>query len=103
MSKPVYHVAIVGAGLGGLAAAIAISRAGHRVTVIEQAQQLGEVSHQLVTRLDAYSERFRWELVFKYHQIRQGCWKDGAYYLISKPIRCDQRVPTCGHTEMARY
>ncbi len=44
MSKLVYHVAIVGAGLGGLAAAIAISRAGHRVTVIEQAQQLGEVS-----------------------------------------------------------
>jgi salicylate hydroxylase len=52
MSKPVYHVAIVGAGLGGLAAAIAISRAGHRVTVIEQAQQLGEVGYLLVMCLD---------------------------------------------------
>lgn len=51
MSKPVYHVAIVGAGLGGLAAAIAVSRAGHRVTIIEQAQQLGEVGHLLPIHL----------------------------------------------------
>lgn len=55
MSKPVYHVAIVGAGLGGLAAAIAISQAGHRVTVIEQAHQLGEVSHSLPKYLDCCS------------------------------------------------
>jgi salicylate hydroxylase len=37
------HVAIIGAGLGGLAAAIGISRAGHRVTILEQAEELGEV------------------------------------------------------------
>jgi 2-polyprenyl-6-methoxyphenol hydroxylase-like FAD-dependent oxidoreductase len=43
MSKASFHVAIVGAGLGGLAAAIGIARAGHRVTVIEQAPALGEV------------------------------------------------------------
>jgi salicylate hydroxylase len=51
-NKLVYHVAIVGAGLGGLAAAIAISRAGHRVAVIEQAQQLGEVGYLLSIRFD---------------------------------------------------
>ena len=44
MSSPKYHVAIVGAGLGGLAAAIAIARAGHKVTILEQATALGEVS-----------------------------------------------------------
>ena len=37
------HVAIIGAGLGGLAAAIGIASAGHKVTIIEQAPVLGEV------------------------------------------------------------
>ena len=37
------HVAIIGAGLGGLAAAIGIARAGHNVTILEQAPILGEV------------------------------------------------------------
>ena len=43
MSKPQFHIAVVGAGLGGLAAAIGIARAGHKVTVLEQASALGEV------------------------------------------------------------
>jgi salicylate hydroxylase len=43
MTRLNYHVAIVGAGLGGLAAAIGIARAGHRVTILEQAAALGEV------------------------------------------------------------
>lgn len=40
------HVGIVGAGIGGLAAAIAISQAGARVTVLEAAEELGEVCLQ---------------------------------------------------------
>lgn len=47
MSNPEFHVAIVGAGLGGLAAAIGIARAGHRATVFEQASVLSEVSRPL--------------------------------------------------------
>ena len=46
MSKSQLHVAIVGAGLGGLAAAIGIAHAGHKVTVLEQAAALGEVRGQ---------------------------------------------------------
>lgn len=34
---------ITGAGIGGLAAALALRQAGHRVTVLEQATQFGEV------------------------------------------------------------
>ena len=42
-AKVKLQVIIVGAGLGGLACAIALSRRGHKVTVLEQAAQLGEV------------------------------------------------------------
>lgn len=37
------HIVIVGAGLGGLAAAALLLRAGHSVRVLEQSAQLGEV------------------------------------------------------------
>ncbi|EXJ85513.1 hypothetical protein A1O1_05877 [Capronia coronata CBS 617.96] len=43
MAKVQLNVGIIGAGLGGLAAAIGIARAGHKVTILEQAPQLGEV------------------------------------------------------------
>jgi salicylate hydroxylase len=38
------NVIIVGAGLGGLALAVALSRRGHSVRILEQAPKLGEVS-----------------------------------------------------------
>lgn len=37
------RVLIVGAGLGGLATAVALARRGHTVEVLEQASVLGEV------------------------------------------------------------
>jgi salicylate hydroxylase len=37
------HVGIVGAGMGGIAAAIALARAGAKVSVLETAIELGEI------------------------------------------------------------
>lgn len=43
MGRRALRVGIVGAGLGGLAAAIAVARAGADVTVLESAPELGEI------------------------------------------------------------
>jgi salicylate hydroxylase len=42
------NVIIVGAGLGGLAAAIALARNKHNVTIYEQAERIAEV-HSVIT------------------------------------------------------
>lgn len=43
MAERQLHVGIVGAGIGGVMAAIAIARAGGTVTILEAAAQLGEI------------------------------------------------------------
>lgn len=42
-SKPIFHVLVVGCGLSGLASALALAQAGHRITVFERSIQLQEV------------------------------------------------------------
>ena len=58
-SNPQLHIAIVGAGLGGLAAAISISLSGHRATILEQASELGEV-YPSPTSTEHYLTRLGW-------------------------------------------
>lgn len=43
MSPASLHVGIIGGGIGGLAAAIAIARSGAKVTLLEAAKELGEI------------------------------------------------------------
>jgi salicylate hydroxylase len=42
------NILVVGAGLGGLATAIALRRTGHNVMVFEQAPELAEVSVEII-------------------------------------------------------
>ncbi|KAI9815138.1 MAG: hypothetical protein M1827_002981 [Pycnora praestabilis] len=65
MSKPNYHIAIVGAGLGGLAAAIGIAKAGHKVTILEQAPQLGEIGAGIQIPPNSSRILKRWGLLEK--------------------------------------
>jgi len=57
------EVVIVGGGIGGLANAVALTRAGHRVTVLEQAAQFGEVGAGLQLAPNATRILARWGLL----------------------------------------
>ncbi|MCJ1351949.1 MAG: hypothetical protein MMC33_001933 [Icmadophila ericetorum] len=63
--RPIYDIIIIGCGLGGLAAAIAIRKAGHRVTVYERAPNLAEASIGAGIQLPANCTRIlkKWDLL----------------------------------------
>ena len=55
MAKTSIQVVVVGAGMGGLGAAIALRKAGHRVIVLEQAPEFSEVSYSITNNLNQSS------------------------------------------------
>lgn len=83
-NKPL-NVTIVGGGIGGLAAAIALRQHGHQVRVFEQAEQLSEVGAGL--QVSPNSTRVLQHLGVGEHLARTGVtperlesrdWQDGA-------------------------
>ncbi len=56
------HILIAGAGIGGLAAALALSRVGLRVTVLEQADAFGEVGAGVQLSPNAFGVLQGWGL-----------------------------------------
>ncbi|KIX10233.1 uncharacterized protein Z518_01314 [Rhinocladiella mackenziei CBS 650.93] len=57
------HVAIIGAGLGGLAAGLGILKAGHRVTIIERAPTLGEIGAGIQVPPNTTRILHRWSIL----------------------------------------
>jgi salicylate hydroxylase len=56
------NILIAGAGLGGLASAVALARRGHKVTVFEQASVLGEVGAGIQIPSNSARLLLRWGL-----------------------------------------
>lgn len=49
------HVLVIGGGIGGLAAALALARQGIRVTLLEQAEQIGEIGAGIQLAANAFN------------------------------------------------
>jgi salicylate hydroxylase len=62
MSPKPLHVGIVGAGMGGLAAAIALVRGGVKVTVLEAATELGEIGAGIQIFPNVSRYLIRWDV-----------------------------------------
>lgn len=56
------HIAVVGCGLGGLAAAHALAKAGHRITILEDAPAIGEVGAGIQVSPNLSRLLIRWGL-----------------------------------------
>ncbi|MDX6588432.1 MAG: hypothetical protein QOI31_2905, partial [Solirubrobacterales bacterium] len=77
-------VLIVGAGIGGLSAAVALRRTGHRVTVLEHAPELGEIGAGIQVAPNAtrclfglgLRERLEQKAVAAQRSVRRR-WEDG--------------------------
>ncbi|KAI1628978.1 salicylate hydroxylase [Exophiala viscosa] len=96
MGKLQLHVGIIGAGLGGLAAAIGIARAGHKVTILEQAPQLGEVGAGIQIPPNSTRILARWDILpaiekvsVRPNNVIMRSYRDGKV-LSSQPL-----IPIC--------
>ena len=80
--RPIYDIIIIGCGLGGLAAAIAIRKAGHRVTVYERAPNLAEASViYFVHSILLLNVSCRLAQGYSSLRIALASWRNGICYL----------------------
>ncbi|KIW23274.1 uncharacterized protein PV07_11485 [Cladophialophora immunda] len=84
---------IVGAGLGGLAAAISLARKGHKVTVFEQAPELGEVGAGIQIPSNSSRLLLKWGLqpflaskIVEPEDIKFRRWENGAVIGLTKLV-----------------
>lgn len=63
------HILVVGCGLGGLAAAFTLAKAGHRITLVESAPAIGEVGAGIQVTPNLSRLLIRWGLRDKLESI----------------------------------
>lgn len=63
------HILVIGAGIGGLGAALALARTGVKVTVLEQAAAFGEVGAGVQISPNAFGVLAGWGLGEALHQV----------------------------------
>lgn len=69
MAQHIPHLLVAGAGIGGLGAALALSRIGLRVTVLEQANAFGEVGAGVQISPNAFGVLSGWGLSDALHRV----------------------------------
>src|SRR5947208_1102629 len=69
MATPVPRIAVVGAGIGGLTAAVALARRGLRVDVYEQAPALREVGVGMHLGANGSRVLHRWGLADRLREV----------------------------------
>ena len=80
-SQSVFFILIVGCGLSGLASALALAQAGHRVIVFERSAQLQEVVSFFPQRKSFelfLKEPIRSVLEYSYPPMQRVCFRVGA-------------------------
>lgn len=84
-------IIVVGAGLGGLSTAIALRRRGHRVTVFEKAQGLGEVGAGIQVPPNSSRYLLQWGLgpylqgkAVEPQAVRMRRWQSGEIISLTK-------------------
>ncbi|KAL0570033.1 hypothetical protein V5O48_011931 [Marasmius crinis-equi] len=63
------HIVIVGGGIGGLAAAYSLTKAGHKVTVLERKTHIREIGAGIMTTPNGTSLLFKWGLAQKLEEV----------------------------------
>lgn len=71
-TTPELHVVVVGAGMAGLGTALAVRKAGHQVTVLEQAPEFGEVIKHNMNILKKFSTELTWP------SFSDRCWSSSS-------------------------